>query len=304
VVNYDGDRAGVLAAKRAIEILLPEDLDVKVLVLPDKADPDEFIRQKGLSEYQRLRGDAEPHIQFVIDQAVGDRNLHRPAEKAEAVEEVLPYVRAVRSPIQKREYFDIAMDALRIGDAALKRELWYSVKSGASHGDLRQKVLVRSEVKPTVAEQRLLEVLFADEGLRKAILPGLNEEDFIDLPTTKLFQVLLEVTHDGSTLDYANLSQKTEGYPAVSELLPQLLMSDFLADDQDRDSRRLVAERCLDALRLMKVDRRIDELKTELAAAERNGDKTRLDELVVEQIELTRKRSALLPQAEAASQVQ
>src|SRR6266404_842252 len=127
VVNYDGDRAGVLAAKRAIEILLPEDLDVKVLVLPDKADPDEFIRQKGLSEYQRLRGDAEPHIQFVIDQAVGDRNLHRPAEKAEAVEEVLPYVRAVRSPIQKREYFDIAMDALRISDAALRRELWHSL---------------------------------------------------------------------------------------------------------------------------------------------------------------------------------
>jgi hypothetical protein len=34
----------------------------------------------------------------------------------------LPYVRAVRSRIQKREYFDIAMDALRLEDAALKRE--------------------------------------------------------------------------------------------------------------------------------------------------------------------------------------
>ena len=77
VVNYDGDRAGVQAAKRAIEILLAEDLEVKVLVLPDNADPDEFIRKHGASEYQQRRGEAQPHIQFVIDQAVRDRNLQQ-----------------------------------------------------------------------------------------------------------------------------------------------------------------------------------------------------------------------------------
>jgi DNA primase len=306
VVNYDGDRAGVQAAKRAIEILLPEDLDVKILVLPNKADPDEFIRQQGVSEYQRLRGNAQPHIQFVIDQAVTDRNLHRPAEKAEAVEEVLPYVRAVRNAIQKREYFDIAVDALRIGDTALKRELWHSVKyGGASAGDLRKKVVGGSEVKPTVAEQRLLELLFADEGLRAAILPRLSRDDFNELPTARIFQALLDAARDGSALDYATLSKTTEEDAAALDLLPLLLMSDvLLAEDQNRDSRLQVAERCIETLRLMKVDRRIDELKTELAAAERNGDKARLDQLVMEQIELTRQRTALLPQAEAASQVQ
>src|SRR5207253_1862432 len=82
VVNYDGDRAGVQAAKRAIETILAEDLEVKVLVLPDNADPDEFIRKHGVTEYQRRRGEAQPHIQFVIDQAVRDRNLHSPADKA------------------------------------------------------------------------------------------------------------------------------------------------------------------------------------------------------------------------------
>src|SRR5205823_4555703 len=110
VVNYDGDRAGVQAAKRAIETILAEDIEVKVLVLPDDANPDEFIRKNGVSEYQRRRGEAQPHIQFVIDQALRDRNLHNPADKAVAVEETLPFVRAVRNRIQKREYFDIVMD--------------------------------------------------------------------------------------------------------------------------------------------------------------------------------------------------
>src|SRR5688572_23820272 len=90
VVNYDGDRAGVQAAKRAIETLLAEDLEVKVLVLPDNSDPDDFIRKNGVTEYQQRRGNAQPHIQFVIDQAVRDRNLHNPADKAAAAEETLP----------------------------------------------------------------------------------------------------------------------------------------------------------------------------------------------------------------------
>jgi DNA primase len=114
LVNYDGDRAGVQAAKRAIETILAEDIEVKVLVLPDNADPDDFIRKYGVSEYNRRRGEAQPHIQFVIDQAVRDRSLNSPADKAAAVEETLPFVRAVQNRIQKREYFDIVMDALRL----------------------------------------------------------------------------------------------------------------------------------------------------------------------------------------------
>src|SRR5207245_11282045 len=118
-------------AKRAIETLLAEDLEVKVLVLPDNADPDDFIRKYGVTEYQRRRAEAQPHIQFVIDQAVRDRNLHNPADKAAAVEEALLLVRYVRSRIQRREYFDIAMDALRV-QSDQRRELWQRTRTGAS----------------------------------------------------------------------------------------------------------------------------------------------------------------------------
>src|SRR5687768_16120097 len=140
VVNYDGDRAGVQAAKKAIEILLAEDLEVKVLVLPDNADPDEFIRKFGAGDYQQRRGEAQPHIQFVIDQAVRDRKLTNPAHKEAAIEEVLPFIRAVRSRIQKREYFDIAMDSLRVSDPSLRREFWMSLRSRGTHIDAKQRV--------------------------------------------------------------------------------------------------------------------------------------------------------------------
>lgn len=298
VVNYDGDPAGVQAAKKAIELLLAEDLEVKVLVLPDNSDPDEFIRKFGANEYQRQRGEAQPHIQFVIDQAVRDRKLSNPADKEAAIDEVLPYIRSVRSRLQKREYFDIAMDSLRIGDAVIKRELWQSTRAGeALRGG--QRVITRTQAKPTIAEQRLLELLLADEEFRRENLPKLEVGDYDDLPTAPIFRALLEGERDGAVIDFDFLSRKTEGNP-VSELIPSLLMAEPERSEEDQaGARQLEAKRCIDALRLMRVDLRIGELIAEIAAAERNGEVERHLMLSTEHVELIRRRDALLPKAEA-----
>ena len=300
VVNYDGDPAGVQAAKKAIEILLTEDLEVKVLVLPDDSDPDEFIRKFGLTEYQRQRGEAQPHIQFVIDQAVRKRNLRRPADKADAVEEVLPYIRAVRSRIQKREYFDIAMDSLRISDAALRRELWQSLRLGPDNTRTEQKIARAAQVWPTVAEEQLLELLLADEELRHKFLPRLEPADYDDLPTAAIFRALVESERAGYEVDFDFLSRSAEGDP-IADLLPALLMR--APEDSEAvqaETRESTAQKCIDALRLMQVDRRITDLMAEMATAERNGATDLRDKLATEQLELTRRRSTLLPQAQAA----
>ncbi len=300
VVNYDGDKAGVQAAKKAIEILLAEDLEVKILVLPDGADPDDFLKQSGASEYHRRRGEAQPHIQFVIDQAVVDRKLSNPADKEAAIDEVLPYVRVVRSRIQKREYFDIAMDSLRISDATLRRELWQSIRGGAGDGARGgQKSAPRTYAKPTVAEQRLLELLLGDEGLRSAVLAKLEPADYNELPTAPVFRALIDGEREGATIDFDYLSKKTEGEP-VAELLPALLMSEVSdSEEKQTDGGQLAAQRCVDALRLMNVDRRISDLTSEIAAAERNGETERRDRLSTEHLDLARRRSALLPKPEA-----
>ena len=295
VVNYDGDKAGVQASKRAIETLLAEDFEVKVLVLPLNADPDEFIRREGLEEYQRRRGEALPYIQFVLDQAIRDRNLHNPPEKDAAIGEVLPYVRAVRSTIQKREYFDIAMDTLRV-DGEMRRELWSRVKTGASvDGAAVQQMSVRSKaVKPTIAEQRLLELLFADEDLRRAILPRIEANDYETLPTAGIFRALREIEDEGATVDFNTLNDKTVEDPVAADLLPLLLMTESpRAEGEALDDLMLIAESCLNALRLMSTDRRIAELGLEIVAAERAGDIERRDQLALEHLEWTRRKGQI-----------
>jgi DNA primase len=297
VVNYDGDRAGVQAAKRATEAILAEDIEVKVLVLPDNADPDDFIRKHGVTEYQQRRGEAQPHIQFVIDQAVRDRSLHNPADKAAAVEETLPFVRAVRNRIQKREYFDMAMDALRV-QREQRREIWQQVRGAASSDATAvQKVFTRS-VHATVAEEKLLGLLLASDELRNIILPRLGPSDYEGLATSGIFRALMALGKAEKEINFDSLSEATADNSMAAEILPRIMMNE---PAESFDESLADANRCLDALRLMKLDRDIDELSTEIAEADRSGDRERLDRLAMKKLELSKKRSSFLPRGQAAS---
>jgi DNA primase len=301
VVNYDGDRAGIQAAKKSIELLLAEDLEVKVLVLPDDADPDEYIRKFGVTEYQQQRVQAKPHIQFVIENALRDRSLNRPADKAEAVEEVLPYIRAVNSRLQKREYFDMAMNALQITDVPLRRELWQTIRSpvAGQAGEATKRVLKRSDVKATVAERQLLEILLTDQELRHEMLSRLEKSDYEFLATATIFQAVVDLEVEGREPDLDGLTEKLVDDPEAKELVPALLIGETQWEEGDNaPSFRVLAEKCLDALRLVNIDRRIRELNAEIASAERTGDETKMVELISEYSGLNRRRRSFEPQSQ------
>ncbi len=296
VVNYDGDRAGVQAAKRAIETILAEDIEVKVLVLPDNADPDDFIRKNGVTEYQQRRGAAQPHIQFVIDQALRDRSLNNPADKAAAVEETLPFVRAVRNRIQKREYFDIVMDALRV-QRDQRRELEHQVRGASPDPVGIQKVIAR-RVQPTVAEEKLLGLLLASDELRNIILPRLEPTDYDGLATAEIFRALAALSQEDKEISFDSLSEATAENSMAAEFLPRLMMNETA---ESFDESLADANSCLDALRLMKLDREIDELSAQIADADRAGENDERDRLAMKKLELSKQRSSFLPQGKAAN---
>lgn len=310
VVNYDGDKAGVAAAKRAVETLLAEDLETKVLVLPDNADPDDFIRTHGVDEYHRRRGEALPAIHFTLEQAVRDRDLgRRPSDKRDAVEEVLPLLRAVKDKILKREYFDIAMDTLRV-ELTLRNDCWQSVRAGApaassrSSSSMQKRAAdnIMSAPQATVAEQRLLEILVHDEEIRHTILPRLEPSDYQSLTTASIFDLIKKTAESGETLDSTQLSELAMRDPVAEKLVPLILLIEPPRHAGDAPDEVLAeAESCLVALQLMGVDRRLQELAAEMAAAERAGDHQQRDRTVIEHLHLTRRRNTLLPRQQVVA---
>ena len=291
VINYDGDKAGVKAARRAIETLIKDDFETKVLVLPDGQDPDDFLKANGTENYNHLRGSAFPFLQFVLENLARERNMASPKEKAEAIEDLMPILSAIKNPIQKRDAFDQTMNFLRVEDAILKRDLWKTVKLGTKleTQTVRQQVARATQARMTIAEQHLLELLIYDKDLREIILPQLEETDYEQLATAEVFRALLALREIGSDITSENLMELVEDDAAASDFVPVLLMSEPARDlDEAIDGVLREAENCVATLRSMALASRILEISQELVFAEQTGDFGLRDALVTEQISLAR----------------
>lgn len=291
VINYDGDKAGVKAARRAIETLIKDDFETKVLILPDGQDPDDFLKINGTESYNHLRGNAFPFLQFVLENLERERNLASPKEKAEAIEDLMPVLSAIKNPIQKRDAFDQTMNFLRVEDAILKRDLWKTVKLGTriETQTIKQQVARATQARMTVAEQRLLELLIYDKDLREIILPALEETDYEQLATAEVFRALLALKEIGTDVTSENLLELVADDAAASDFVPVLLMSEPAREiDEAMDEVLREAENCVATLRSMALASRILEISQEMVFAEQTGDLALRDALVTEQISLAR----------------
>lgn len=71
VFCFDGDKAGIRAAARSLEIALPEMRDgvsAKFLFLPDGEDPDSMVRKLGTADFQKQVDTAKPLSEFLFEQ--------------------------------------------------------------------------------------------------------------------------------------------------------------------------------------------------------------------------------------------
>lgn len=66
-ICFDGDAAGQKATLRGLEILAAENLDVRVVSLPDDMDPDDFVRKKGKDAFEELLDEALPLIDYKLE---------------------------------------------------------------------------------------------------------------------------------------------------------------------------------------------------------------------------------------------
>ena len=85
VLCFDGDRAGIGAAHRAIDRALPHLKPGKSLTfafMPEGKDPDDLIRAEGASGFNDLLGEARPLVDVLWDREIEARPLDTPERRA------------------------------------------------------------------------------------------------------------------------------------------------------------------------------------------------------------------------------
>jgi len=105
VVCYDGDDAGVRAAYKALVILGQAGLDVKICVLPDQMDPDDYIKNKSKEGFRNLlKNNLMDQYDFVYQMIVSKKDLKKPAEIEKAKLAIFEYLDKVASSTIREIY--------------------------------------------------------------------------------------------------------------------------------------------------------------------------------------------------------
>ena len=98
VFSFDGDAAGIRAARRALEASLPfvnDSKTIKFLFLPQQHDPDSYVREFGAAAFEKLVQDAMPLSQFLLNEATGNNDLQTAEGRARAQFDAKPLLQAM-----------------------------------------------------------------------------------------------------------------------------------------------------------------------------------------------------------------
>ncbi len=168
---YDGDAAGIKASFRGIDLILEQELNVRIVVLAEGEDPDSFARahkEEEIQEYFKTR--ATDFIRFkvgILKEDAGDD----PLRNANMIQSVVDSIALIPNLIQRELYIRDASSILGIGEEVLFRQL--QIKLVEKDKEIKRKA------RP--AEQSPLKVATRPKDEIQVNQFALIEEDMIQL---------------------------------------------------------------------------------------------------------------------------
>ncbi len=122
-ILFDGDPAGIKASFRSIDLLLAEEMNIRILLFPDGDDPDSFSRkhpQQYVEDF--IKNQAKDFIDFkaeILLKEAGDD----PIKKAEAIRDIIKSVAFVKNALKQEVYLKEVANKFGISEQSLFNEL-------------------------------------------------------------------------------------------------------------------------------------------------------------------------------------
>lgn len=118
-VLYDGDRAGIKASLRGIDMLLAEGMNVKVLLLPDGEDPDSFAQGRGATAFQEYIDTHQvDFIKFKVNLLMEDAQ-DDPYSRSELIKSITQSISVIQDPIVRSVYITECSQIMKIDERLL-----------------------------------------------------------------------------------------------------------------------------------------------------------------------------------------
>ncbi len=286
---FDGDQAGEKAAVRGVPYFLAEQLVGSVALLPSGHDPDTYVRQHGLEQLTGLLEKAESLPEFVMASLIRQHGLTLDG-KSKIIEALIPLVKSAASPLQRSVF--ISHFAEQLGVSVDHFESLSKSSTTILQSDTGRAEKIRGEVKSvplTIAQKQLVEfmvlypghlAILEEHGIRGCLAGGIGEVLFLQL------KVLVANNPEFEPEELLTTLPDGAERKLVTDLLLRASRQDQIEEEEG------VAEGITDMLSYLRrfaLQKDSDELMVRIKLAESEGDLQKLQELMTEKVEISRR---------------
>ncbi len=281
-IIYDGDPAGIKASLRGIDLALAEEMNVRIIALPEGEDPDSFAKKRTLEELQTYISDHEEDFIKFKTELFAEEAKNDPVKRAQLIKNIVKSISVIPDRILREEYIRSTAKQLNVGEETLYFEVRkilrknFEDKRKQNYGEtLRQK--------PTKPQLPAETAGIYSEVIEKDILSFLlnygNEtikiED-IDEEITVAEFIISEIKNDD--LEFHNLIYKEifQDYEKYFYINAESVQDYFLKHENDKIN-SIAAE-------ILSPKQELSKIWTSRGAAENNIEK-RLHEIIPELID-------------------
>lgn len=137
---FDGDAAGLKAAQRGIDLSLKEDMNVRLVKLPQGEDPDSFCKSNPISELTEYFSENEKDfILFKID-LIQSEDLLDPIKKSAAIKDVIKTIAIIPDELKRDNYIKATSRLLSTNEDIIYSEINKILKNDAVNQNKKQNV--------------------------------------------------------------------------------------------------------------------------------------------------------------------
>ncbi|CAM2952516.1 DNA primase [Enterococcus faecalis] len=309
VICYDGDNAGVQATNRAIQLLQENShFDLSIVSIPEKLDPDEYVRKYGAEAFQNLANHGrETVFSFKMNYHRLTRNMNNEKEQLDYVNELLRELTNVQSPLERDRYLNQIAQEFQLSVHSLEEQFNQLKQEQRSVQRQERQQFYQDEMMPPPmeepvfeenhvqnklpltqvqkAERSLLFRLMNEQGVRQTIqqLPDFSfaHDEYQELYFLLESYAILHQSFD--IADFINFLQDNQTKQLAIEIAYQNL--------SEESSEREVAD-LLHVIALSSIAEAIEQKKIQQQEAKRVGNQQLEAELTMEIIQLARQLKA------------
>ena len=222
VLMLDADAAGQKAVRRASGLLENTGLSVRVVVIPDGKDPDEYIKKNGKERFAALLEGAVSDMEYKLLTAAKDIDLNNEDGRLKYLAAAAEIIAATDDIMTRDIYIGRLSEKYGVSRTALttrvnelrkrnsrqkqKKEISDIIRPKFTKDDINPER--RKSVKGTAAEETLIAVLLKNPDFYKIAADKLPPEKMLTSLNRRIYETIISVLEHGGSLDISAFAEK------------------------------------------------------------------------------------------------